>query len=346
MKSYDGPEVPPYEELLKCVHCGLCLGQCPTYRELGVETEAPRGRLHLMRAVSEGKLDLSDGFSEHMMMCLECRACEEVCPSGVKYGELMEATRGQLWRNLPPAPWARWMQGTILNQLFPNPGRLAFVTRLLRLYQRFGMQSLVRASGLLRLMPGNLDAMEQMLPGLPAPFVAPRVIPVRGERKMRVGLLAGCVMSTFLSPVNDATVRVLTANGCEVVVPPDQACCGAVHWHIGDRDGGRRLFKRNIDAFLREELDAVVVNAAGCSAMMKDYGDILGKDPEYASRARELSDKVKDVNEFLAALPLLPAVGGLAYRVTYQDPCHLAHVQRIRTQPRSLLRSIPGLELV
>lgn len=346
MKSYVGPEAPPYEEILKCVHCGLCLGQCPTYRELGMETAAPRGRLHLMRAVSEGKLNLADGFPEHMMLCLECRACEEVCPSGVKYGELMESVRGQLFQNLPPAPWARWIQATVLNQLFPNPQRLAFATRMLRIYQKFGMQSLVRASGLLRLAPGNLDALEKMLPSLESPFVAPPVIPARGQRKMRVGLLAGCVMSTFLGPINAATVRVLTANGCEVVIPRGQACCGAVHWHLGDRDGGRDLFKRNIRAFLGEELDAVVVNAAGCSAMMKDYAYILQHDDEYGSRAKELSDKVKDVNEFLAALPAVGSLGQLDYRVTYQDPCHLAHVQRIRQQPRQLIKSIPGLQFV
>jgi glycolate oxidase iron-sulfur subunit len=281
-----------------------------------------------------------------MKMCLECRACEEVCPSGVKYGELMELTRGQLRQQLPAAPWARWIEAVLLNQVFPNPERLRLATNMLRAYQQFGMQSLVRSTGMLRVLPGNMNELEKMLPTLGAPFVVPAVIPALGPRRMRVGLLAGCVMSTFLGFINHATVRVLTANGCEVVTPPDQGCCGAVHWHLGDRDGGRTMFKRNITAFLEAGVDYVIVNAAGCSAMMKDYGHILSRDPEYASRAKELSDKVRDVTEFLADLPSPGSIGAIAKRVTYQDPCHLAHVQRIRNQPRSLIKSIPGLEFV
>ena len=347
-RGFTGTDVPNYNELLKCVKCGLCLGQCPTYRELGVETDSPRGRIHLMKVVSQGQLGISDGFVKHIEMCLECRACESVCPSGVRYGSLIEATRTQIRRHHPSPLPTRFVRWAVLNGIFPSPGRLELATRLLRMYQRFGARGFARRFGLMRTLPWGLSDIEKMLPVLPDRSFRPdaEVTPARGDKRHRVAFFSTCVMSLAFGPINDATVRVLARNGCEVVVPRGQKCCGAIHAHAGDKETARQLARHNIKLFEKADVEAVVLNSAGCGAMLKEYGELLKDDPNYAQRAKALSAKVKDISEFLAASAVVLPVGEMKTRVTYQDPCHLAHAQGIKAQPRALLRSIPGVELV
>lgn len=353
-------DLPDYGEILKCTHCGLCLNACPTYRALGVEMDSPRGRIYLIKAVADGRLTMSKSFSEHMYVCLACRACTTACPAGLRFGNLVEAARGQVEEALP-RPWLESaLRRLVLRQLFPYPGRLLAVGGLLRFYQRSGLQTVARRTGLLDRLPWNLGAAESLLPPLPDRFFDPRrapVMPAHNPARGRVAFFSGCVANIATARTNEATVRVLIRNGLEVVVPPTQVCCGAIHLHSGDRDTARELARRNIEAFtpsptLKGEgagYDAIITNAAGCGVALKEYGELLRDDPAYASRARAFSEKVKDVTEFLAALPFdAPPARNTEYavRVTYQDPCHLAHGQGVRAQPRALLRSIPGLELV
>lgn len=347
--GFAGADAPRDEDLIRCVHCGLCLSVCPTYAELGIETDSPRGRLHLMKAVSGGKLGMSDRFVQHMYRCLDCRACEAVCPSGVRYGQLMEATRAQISAQRSPSGKERVVRSLVLSSLFPFPARLGLLGHALRLYQRMGLSSLLHSAPLSRLLPDRLVEMEALLPPLSGDFFSPppgEVVRAEGERRHRVAFLSGCVASLVFGETNRATLRVLTRNGCEVVVPRDQGCCGALHSHAGDREGARTLARRNIDVFERTGADFVLTNAGGCGAMLKGYGELLADDPAYAERARRFASQVRDLSEFLVGLPVDRGLGELRWRVTYQDPCHLAHAQGVRKQPRDLLRAVPGLTLV
>ena len=329
-------------ELDKCIQCGFCLQACPTYRLLGVEPESPRGRIHLIEAAAQGRIPIDARFEEHMYVCLGCRACETACPAGVKFGTIIEAARAEIGPT--GSPVARAMTLAALRRLMPYPSRLRAGARLLRLYQRSGLGRLARRLGL---MPKRLAEMESLLPDVPDRFFAPhRVYPAIGPRRARVGLLSGCVMSLFFADVNDATVRVLRRNGCEVVVPGDQGCCGALNIHNGEREAAKRMARRNIETFLAAEVDAVVINAAGCGAASKEYDVLFRDDPAYLPRAEAYSGRCRDVSEFLDALGLVGRLGEVRARAAYQDPCHLAHGQGVRRQPRELLRRIPGLELV
>ncbi|MCX7792379.1 MAG: heterodisulfide reductase-related iron-sulfur binding cluster [Chloroflexaceae bacterium] len=344
-----------------CVHCGLCLSSCPTYRETGLEMSSPRGRIYLMKAVDEGRIGLeSEVFQEQMSQCLNCRACEAVCPSGVQYGAILEASRAQIEQArergardpaapgaLPPRPlWQRALRGVVFGGLFKDMGLFRAFSASMRLYQRSGAQWIARKSGLLKLI-GMADT-ERMLPPINASFTVPRgqIYPAEGERRYSVAMLTGCIMSTAFANVHEATIRVLQKNGCEVILPPDQGCCGALHTHGGDLDGGRELARRNIAAFEALGVDAIVVNAAGCGSTLKEYDHLLHDDPLWHERAAAFSRKVKDVHEFLAGIEFNRAgLGRLDVQVTYQEPCHLAHAQRITVQPRTLLTAIPGLQL-
>ena len=342
-----GPEAPGEKDLYTCVHCGLCLDHCPTYVVLGLETESPRGRIALMRAAHEGRVALTPTVLSHWNLCLQCRACEAVCPSGVPYGRLMEYTRAQVLRQRP-GPWtARLLRHLVFFELLPHPRRLKFLAVLLRLYSRSGLQALVRGLNLLRPFPALKEA-EASLPPLPSRFFEAKgqVYPARGQRKHRVVLLSGCVMPLFQGPTMENAVRVLTANGCEVVVPAGQVCCGALNIHGGERQKAREMARRNIDAFLATKPDYIITASAGCGSAMKEYPELLHDDPAYRAKAVEFSGKVRDVTEFLASIPLEPPPKPLPYRVTYQDACHLAHAQRIARAPRQVLQSIPGLEFV
>jgi glycolate oxidase iron-sulfur subunit len=328
-------------ELYQCVHCGLCLNQCPTYRALHLEPESPRGRIHLVKAAAEGRIELNDRFKEHIYLCLLCRACETACPSGVQYGRIAEAAREQL--GPPGSPFARAVLNFVFSRLLPYPRRLRFVFGLLRLYQWTGARRILRV-----LLPAKLREMDALLPEIPSKFYHPEAsfLPAIGARRAKVALLNGCVMPLLFGDVNAATVRVLRRNGCDVEVPKNQICCGALNIHNGESTAAKRMARHNIDVFLDANVDAIVVNAAGCGAAMKEYGYLLRDDPGYREKAERFSSLVKDGGEFLAALGLVTAFRPVKMAVTYQDPCHLAHGQRIRNQPRNLLQSIPGLKLI
>ncbi len=335
--AFDSKDAPSMDGLRACVHCGICLPQCPTYRVLGEEMDSPRGRIYLMRAAAEDRIGLTPTMAHHLDLCLGCRACETACPSGVPFGQLLEATRGQLERRGVTAPGRDGATLRFLLDVFPHPGRLGPMLHALRMYQWSGMQALVRGFGLLAPFK-KLQAMEALLPWLPAPArPLPELIPARGPRRGRVGLLVGCVQRFFYPDVNADTARLLSAAGYEVVVPRTQECCGALHLHAGRIDEFRAMARRLIPAFA--DVDLVVVNAAGCGSALKEYGHWLADDA-----ARSFAERVRDVSEVLVGcdLPLRP----LRETVTYHDACHLAHGQRIRAEPRELLRRIPGLTLV
>ena len=338
--AFDGQDPPDWEGILDCMHCGICLPQCPTYRVLGQEMDSPRGRIYLMRAAGEGRIGLTENFLLHMDRCLGCRACETACPAGVPFGRLLEETRGQIERRAP-RPRGRRLLGRFLLGVFPERRRLARVLALTRLYQRSGLQRVVRGSGLLRTLP-RLHAMERLLPTLAAPTRDPlpaETLPPSGSPRGTVALLEGCVQSLLFPEVNRATVMLLARAGYRVIVPRDQGCCGALHLHWGDRAGARGLASRNLSGL--GAADWIVTNAAGCGAALREYGQLLGDDP----RAHGFAGRVRDVSELLAENlpgPLRP----LDLTVTYHDPCHLAHGQRVREAPRALLRAIPGLRLV
>lgn len=335
---FDAADAPSLDGLRACVHCGICLPQCPTYRVLGEEMDSPRGRIYLIRAAAEGRLDLTPTLARHLDLCLGCRACETACPSGVPFGQLLEATRAQLERRGVRAPATDRSTLDFALNLFPNPSRLGSLLGLLRLYQWSGTQALVRAVGLLAPFK-KLHAMEALLPPLPAaPSPLAELTLARGKRRGRAGLLLGCVQRFFYPGVNSDTVRLLSAAGWDVVVPREQECCGALHLHAGRLDDFRAMAGRLLGAF-GGEVDVIVANAAGCGSALKEYGHWLD-----GPAAAAFSAKVKDVSEVLveAELPL----GELSETVTYHDACHLAHGQKVRSQPRELLARIPGLTLV
>jgi len=345
--AFDAIDPPDTELYLDCIHCGFCLPACPTYRILGNELDSPRGRIYLIRAVSEGKIGISDSFVKHMTLCLVCRACETACPSGVQFGHLMETARGQIDRNYTYSPAERRLRDFILSN-FTDADRLTRLLRALRLYQKSGLQALIRASGLLTLF-GRLGQMEGLMPSIPdlslrhaLPEVTPAIKPTRG----RVGLLAGCVQSVLFPGVNLATARVLSENGYEVVAPKGQGCCGSLLIHEGERERGKAFARKTIEVFERAEVETVVVNAAGCGSAMKEYGGLLHDDPQYATRAATFGKKVKDISEVLAAAPINGKLGSLPLRVTYQEPCHLVHGQRVRSEPRTLIRSVPDVQFI
>jgi glycolate oxidase iron-sulfur subunit len=331
--AFSGPDAPDLDELRKCVHCGICLPQCPTYRVLGQEMDSPRGRIYLMRAAAEGRVGLTATFQRHIDLCLGCRACESACPSGVRFGSLLEATRIQLRRHGPP-PRRRLLEA-LLFSVFPEPGRVGAALKAFRLYRRSGLRPLVRATGVLRLFP-RLAALEALLDDVPAAAALPELVPARGRVRGRVGLLTGCVQRHLYPGVNRDTARLLALAGYDVVVPGAQGCCGALELHAGRVDALRARARALVAAF-PEDLDFVVANAAGCGSAMKEYGHWL---PEAVGFAERVRDVVEVLGE--ADLPL----GRLDLTVTYHDACHLAHGQRLRQEPRALLRRIPGLRLV
>ena len=340
--SFDKPQ---QIDLDRCVHCGLCLNACPTYRELGVEMDSPRGRIYQMVQVSNGG-PIGESYVEHIELCLACRGCESACPSGVQYGRLVEAARAEIEAVRPRSFGARMLRRFIFGRLLQSRGLLRTAGALLYLYEVIGLQRLARSSGLLKLF-GGLDKVELLSPPAEPPFFFGEIgktLPAEGERRYRVAFLAGCIANVSFARLNEATVRVLRINGCEVVIPGDQTCCGALHLHSGLREQARELARRNIDAVPAAEFDAILTNAAGCGSTLKEYDELLEHDPDYAPKARAFKAKMKDVTEFLASIELNPRMAPLAVRATYQDSCHLAHGQKVRKPPRQLLKSVPGLE--
>ncbi|MPZ50859.1 MAG: glycolate oxidase subunit GlcF [Dehalococcoidia bacterium] len=332
---------PRPEDLARCVHCGFCLQACPTYLVLGLENDSPRGRIQLARALVEDRIEVTPSVALHFDLCLACRACETACPSGVPYGRIIEGARA-LVQQSSKRPFSWRMRSLGLRVMFARPWRLRLAFGFLRLYQSTPLAGLMR-----RLLPRRLAQMEQMLPRLPRRVFAPRgVTQPSSEPRTTVAMLNGCVMPIAYPQTNEATVRVLARNGCRVLVPSEQGCCGALHLHNGDPEAARQLARRNIDVFLGSGADAIIVNSAGCGSTMKEYGELFAGDPAYAEKAQRLSAMVKDVAEFLVALPFEVPKARVEARVTYQDSCHLAHAQRIREAPRQLLRSIDGVEIV
>lgn len=336
----------PYlrELLTQCIHCGLCLPACPTYQVFHTEMDSPRGRIALVQAAVDGRLPLEGAFQEHIDLCLGCRACETACPSGVQYGAIVEAARFGIAETRKPSAWERIMRRLSLRELLPHTGRLRLMARLMRLYQVTGLQALVRGS---RLLPKSLANMESLLPRIPDGYPDySRPAPAVGEKRGEVAFLFGCVQDAFLSNVNAASVRVLQRNGFEVHFPAAQTCCGAAPLHIGEEDLAVELAQRNIDACMSRDYVAIISNAGGCGATLKQYDHLLSNDPLFAQRARDFVAKLKDINEFLGEHLHTPPDGRLDIRATYVDSCHLRHGQKVVRQPRQLLRSIPGLELV
>ena len=337
---------PPAKELIdKCVHCGFCLQTCPTYVLWGEEMDSPRGRIYLMSLAADGKIALNDTMVTHMDRCLGCMACMTACPSAVPYSKLIEATRAQIERNYPRSAGARLGRNLVFG-LFTNPAVLSAMSFPLWLYQRSGLQKLVRASGLMKLLPKRLQMMETLLPPISLRKGIPERIAPAGEKRRRVGLMLGCVQRVFLERVNAATARVLAAEGCEVIVPESQPCCGALMVHTGEERDALEHARQMIDVFERADVDTIVINAAGCGSTMKDYGYLLRDDPQYAERAKKFSAKCKDVSEVLAELKPQAARNPVNLKVAYHDSCHLQHAQGIRTQPRAILSAIPGLKLL
>jgi glycolate oxidase iron-sulfur subunit len=331
-------------DLDRCVHCGLCLNACPTYRELGLEMDSPRGRVYQMVQVAEGA-PITPSYIEHISLCLACRGCESACPSGVRYGRMVEDARAQIESTRRRGFVERVVRRFVFGRLLASRPLLTIAGAGLYLYEASGMKALVRGLGFLKLL-GRIGDLEQLAPSAEPPFFFSqigRTFPPQGERRHRVAFLSGCIANVAFARLNEATVRVLQRNGCEVVVPDGQGCCGALHVHSGLPDEARALARRNIDAVLSGNFDAIVTNAAGCGSTLKEYGDLLEEDPRYADKAKQFAAKMRDITEFLGSIELNREMGPVNATVTYQDSCHLAHGQRVRTPPRQLLAAIPGL---
>ncbi|HEY9767358.1 MAG TPA: (Fe-S)-binding protein [Coleofasciculaceae cyanobacterium] len=350
MTNFDAKNPPQPALIDACVHCGFCLSTCPSYRVIGKEMDSPRGRIYLMDAINQGEATIDTTTSQHFDSCLGCLACVTTCPSGVQYDRLIAATRPQIERNQTRNLSDRLIRALIFN-LFPYPNRLRNFLPPLWLYQKSGLQKLLRNTGILKKLAPRLAAMEAILPKITDSSWRddlPDVIPAQGEKRYRVGLVLGCVQRLFFSPVNQATARVLAANGCEVVIPSTQGCCAALPAHQGQEAQAQTLAKQMIDSFIDENLDAIIINAAGCGHTLKEYGHILGDCPEYREKAEQFVSKVKDVHEFLAEIELTVKLHPLTsgeLTLVYQDACHLLHGQKISAQPRQLLRKIPGVKL-
>lgn len=347
--SFDAQHPPSLELLGDCVRCGFCLPTCPTYLTTGEEMESPRGRIYLMELAARGEVPLDDAFGARMDSCLGCLACTTSCPSGVQYDRLIESARPQVERNIPRTLSDRVFRRLVF-ALFPYPRRLRLAALGGVAYQRLGIRALLKWSGLLGRLPRRLQALEALLPPVRLGDLfrrTPRHVPAaRGPARLRVGLLAGCAQRVFFGDVNAATIRVLAAEGCDVFVPRDSQCCGALNVHAGLEEEGRVRARRTIEMLERYELDVVVANVAGCGSTLKEYGDLLADDPDLSRRAAEFSARVRDVNELLAELPSTAPRSPLHMRVAYHDACHLSNAQGVREQPRKVLREVPGLEVV
>jgi glycolate oxidase iron-sulfur subunit len=350
LKGFDGNHPPDAKLIDSCVHCGFCLSTCPSYRVLGKEMDSPRGRIYLMDAINEGEIALNTATVEHFDSCLGCLACVSTCPSGVQYDKLISATRHQVERNYNRSLPDKLVRQLIFS-LFPNPDLLRILLFPLLVYQKLGISKLLQATGIIKAISPRLAAMESILPEITVKSFQdnlPDIIPAKGEKRYRVGVILGCVQRLFFSGVNEATVRVLTANGCEVVIPKSQGCCAALPEHQGQTEQAKTLARQMIDSFADTNVDFVIINAAGCGHTLKEYGHILEDDPEYAEKAKIFAAKVKDSQEFLANVGLTAKLSPLTDKninLVYQDACHLLHGQKISVQPRQLLKQIPNVTL-
>jgi glycolate oxidase iron-sulfur subunit len=336
---------PPQAELIKdCVHCGFCLPSCPTYVLWGEEMDSPRGRIHLMKTGLEGE-PLSTSMVGHFDACLGCMACVSACPSGVHYDTLLADTRAQVERRYERSRWERLFRAAIF-WLFPYPRRIRVLRGPLALYQRSGLDRWLRQTGLLDRLPPTLRVMESLIPTLTPRQPLPDRVPALGQRRAVVGMLTGCVQDALFPDVNAATARVLAAEGCEVVIPRGQGCCGALSQHTGREQEAISFARALIDRFEDARVDFVVVSAAGCGSAMKEYAHLLRDDPDYTTRAQAFAGRTRDVAELLVELGPVAPRHPLDITIAYHDACHLGHAQGVRSQPRELLRAIPGLTMV
>ncbi len=340
-----------YSVVQQCMHCGLCLPTCPTYDATKLERNSPRGRIALMRAIADGRLEATTAFAEEMYFCLGCLACMTACPAGVNYAELFEHARAEAEQSgVLNSPKRSLIRGFTLRWLFMDLNRLHLLGLALRLYQQLGFQSFVRRCGVLRLMPRRLRELEAMTPPIQPKFSAELIAPITpavGPKRYRVAMLTGCAQDLIFSDVNRDTVEVLAHNGCEVITPAEQLCCGSLHAHNGEWELAQRLARKNIDQFPPDQFDAIITNAGGCGSHLKHYAKLLAGEPLYEQRAHAWDQKVKDIHEWLAQIGLTPPTGnGATQVVTYHESCHLCHGQKITAQPRQLLRAIPGVKLV
>ncbi|HTR81605.1 MAG TPA: (Fe-S)-binding protein [Bacteroidota bacterium] len=344
-----GTDIPDYDFITNCMHCGLCLPTCPTYAVTGLEKSSPRGRIRLIKAVADGEMEITPGFIEEMNFCLDCQACETACPAGVKYGSLVESSRAQIFQQGKVSWLERGMKWLFLKHVLASKVALKFIARLLRIFQRSGLQRILSSSHFSRHVMPKLTGMMQLSPRIDRQFFddfVGEIITPSGAVKHRVAFLSGCIMNVAFSDINRDTVDVLLKNECEVVIPRRQECCGSLHAHNGDFETARALARHNIDIFLKSNVDAIVMNSAGCGAFMKEYERYLVDDGLYAEKAREVSSKVKDLTEFLIEIDFKKPSSILKGRVTYHDACHLAHAQKVTSEPRSILNAISGLDIV
>lgn len=364
ISAFRGLDIPSYDVITNCMHCGLCLPTCPTYVLTGLEKSSPRGRIRLIKAVADGELPITDGFVREMNFCLDCQACETACPAGVKYGSLVEAARAQIHREGFEGLATRLTKKTLLEWMFVRQARLKILARMLRLYEKSGLKWFLQKSQLLRLVSRTLHDVQPLSPTVSAHFssdVLPELIRPAGQARFRVGFLTGCIMDVAFADVNLDTIRLLQHHDCEIFVPRNQACCGSLQAHNGSLDAARAMAKNNIRLFDRDDLDFIVINSAGCGAFMKEYGHLFRDDEQWASAAARLSGKVRDITEFLAETGYRPAKlkrkeGQIAAakqkssldgkKVAYHDACHLAHTQKITRQPRQLIMMVSGIDYV
>ncbi|SDH16003.1 glycolate oxidase iron-sulfur subunit [Alteribacillus persepolensis] len=349
LSNYLWKEKPDENKWADCVHCGMCLESCPTYEVTGQEQHSPRGRVHLIKSVAEGKLEVNEQFMDPVFACLDCKACTTACPADVDVGGLIEEARGQVRQALPLTGWRKMVSSFFLKGIFPHPSRIQTAGQLLKVYQKSGVQSVVRKTGVLHVLPDHLKTMESVMPKIKQPvrkkYKHEEVIKAKDKTKQEVAFLTGCVMDVMFSDINEATVNVLTRNGNDVAIPKQQTCCGALHVHAGDRDMGRKLAKQNIEAF--EHADTVITNAAGCGCMLAEYPELFREeDTEWRERAEDFAKKVVDVSKYLHDTGYEKPEAKLNTTLTYHDACHLAHGQGVRQEPRDVLLDIPGVKMV
>jgi glycolate oxidase iron-sulfur subunit len=341
-----------YDELLNCMRCGFCLPSCPTYIETGhQEKYSPRGRIALMKGITDGVIEPDDDIAHSLDLCLGCRACEPVCPSGVHYGHLLESARAIIQRNKKEPIRVKMLRKGIFNELFPHQDRMEKVTSLIGFYQRSGLSKVARKVGFMNLFPESMSTMEKVLPEVPKRSEMkqrPRFFEHDGEKKATVALFAGCLMDTMFFETNKATIKLLQKAGCDVAIPENQLCCGALHGHNGELEKSKEMAKQNIKAFEAVKADYIITNAGGCSAFLIEYDHLLKDDPEWAERAKNFARKLKDISAILVALDFqkkhrlrLPE-----QIITYQDSCHLRNVMKTFSEPRLLLQSIEGVHFV
>ena len=344
--AFDEIDKPSSKIIQDCVHCGFCLSACPTYLETGNELDSPRGRIYLIKSGVEGEIPMGDSLVEHLDLCLGCLACETACPSGVKYSHLIEKSRSQIERRYERG-WFDKIFRASLFKIFPYSSRLRLLLPLFYLINKIGLKSLLKPD-LLEKISKRFASLYSMLPEIDSPTTVdlPKYIPSKNKSRFKIALLSGCIQSVFFSTINSATVNVLSQNGCDIHIPEDQGCCGALSVHSGRLEEGRNFARKLIDNFLKLDIDYVIVNSAGCGSTMKDYYEILKDDHKYQAKALEFCNKTRDIMEFLDEVGIESSLHEINLSVTYQDACHIVHGQKIKDEPRKLLNKIPGLNLI